>query len=385
LKKRIAIIGSTGSIGKQALDVIRRNPERFSVEVLTAHSNHSLLVEQAIEFIPNAVVIGNEACYREVADALSGYPVKVFTGEASVSQVTEMDTVDLVLNALVGYSGLKPTLSAIDAGKDVALANKESLVVAGDLVMKKAREKGVLIIPVDSEHSAIFQCLAGESLKSVEKIWLTASGGPFRGKTLDQLTNITREAALNHPNWKMGSKITVDSASLMNKGLEVIEAKWLFSLHPDQIEVIIHPQSIVHSLVQFIDGSMKAQLGLPDMRLPILFALGFPERIQSDFPRFSFTGYPELTFEQPDREIFRNLDFAYEALYQGGNMPCILNAANEVAVRTFLEDRISFLGMSDVIEHCMGKISYIQSPAYEDYVNTNEEARHKAIEYINRI
>jgi 1-deoxy-D-xylulose-5-phosphate reductoisomerase len=385
LKKRIAIIGSTGSIGKQALDVIRRNPERFSVEVLTAHSNHSLLVEQAIEFIPNAVVIGNEACYRGVADALSGYPVKVFTGEASVSQVTEMDTVDLVLNGLVGYSGLKPTLSAIDAGKDIALANKESLVVAGDLVMKKAREKGVMIIPVDSEHSAIFQCLAGESLKSVEKIWLTASGGPFRGKTLDQLTNITREAALNHPNWKMGSKITVDSASLMNKGLEVIEAKWLFSLHPDQIEVIIHPQSIVHSLVQFIDGSMKAQLGLPDMRLPILFALGFPERIQSDFPRFSFTGYPELTFEQPDREIFRNLDFAYEALYQGGNMPCILNAANEVAVRTFLEDRISFLGMSDVIEHCMGKISYIQSPVYEDYVNTNEEARHKAIEYINRI
>jgi 1-deoxy-D-xylulose-5-phosphate reductoisomerase len=385
LKKRIAIIGSTGSIGSQALDVIRQNHDRFTAEVLTAYSNSDLLIKQAIEFVPNAVVIVNESNYRKVADALSGYPVKVFTGETSVSQIVEMDTVDLVLNALVGYSGLKPTLSAIDAGKDIALANKESLVIAGELVMKKAREKGVMIIPVDSEHSAIFQCMAGESLKSVEKVWLTASGGPFRGKPLHQLTNVTKEAALNHPNWKMGNKVTIDSASLMNKGLEVIEAKWLFSLQPDQIEVIIHPQSIVHSMVQFIDGSIKAQLGLPDMKLPILFAFGFPARIQSDFRRFCFTDFPELTFEYADREIFRNLDFAYKALYQGGNMPCVLNAANEVAVRAFLDDRISFLGMSAVIEHCLGKTGYINSPVYEDYVHTNEEAQHKALEYINRI
>jgi 1-deoxy-D-xylulose-5-phosphate reductoisomerase len=384
LKKRVAIIGSTGSIGTQALDVIRQNHDKFTAEVLTAHSNHDLLIAQAIEFIPNAVVIGNENSYRMVADALKDYPIKVFAGESSVSQVVEMDTIDLVLNALVGYSGLKPTLSAIDAGKDIALANKESLVVAGDLVMKKAREKGVMIIPVDSEHSAIFQCLAGESMKSVEKIWITASGGPFRGKTRDQLMNVTKEAALNHPNWKMGNKITIDSASFMNKGLEVIEAKWLFSLEPDQIDVIIHPQSIVHSLVQFIDGSMKAQLGLPDMKLPILFALGFPSRISTDFPRFSFLDYKELTFEYPDREIFRNLDFAYKALYQGGNMPCVLNAANEVAVGAFLEDRISFLGMSVVIEHCLDNMAHIPSPVYEDYVQTNEETKRKALEYIKR-
>ena len=384
MKKRIAVIGSTGSIGTQALEVIRQNHDKFTVEVLTACSNCDLLIDQAIEFVPNAVVIGNENYYHKVTDALSGYPIKVFAGESSVSQVVEMDTIDLVLNALVGYPGLKPTLSAIEAGKDIALANKESLVVAGDLVMKKAREKGVMIIPVDSEHSAIFQCLIGESLKSVEKIWLTASGGPFRGKNQDQLMNVTKEAALDHPNWKMGNKITIDSASMMNKGLEVIEAKWLFSLQPDQIEVIIHPQSIVHSLVQFIDGSIKAQLGLPDMKLPILFALGFPSRILSDFPRFSFINHTELTFEYPDREIFRNLNFAYEALYHGGNMPCVLNAANEVAVKAFLEDRLSFLDMSVVIEHCMKNISHIPSPVYEDYVHTNEETQQKALEYINR-
>jgi 1-deoxy-D-xylulose-5-phosphate reductoisomerase len=385
LKKRIAVIGSTGSIGTQALDVIRQNHDKFTAEVLTAWSNYNLLIKQAIEFLPNAVVIGDENNYHKVADALSGYPVKIFAGESSVSQIVEMDTIDLVLNALVGYSGLKPTLSAIDAGKNIALANKESLVVAGDLVMKKAREKRVMIIPVDSEHSAIFQCLVGESLNSVEKIWLTASGGPFRGKTRHQLMSVTREAALNHPNWKMGNKITIDSASLMNKGLEVIEAKWLFSLQPDQIEVIIHPQSIVHSLVQFIDGSMKAQLGLPDMKLPILFALGFPSRILSDFPRFSFSGCTELTFELPDRKIFRNLDFAYDALCQGGNMPCVLNAANEVAVQAFLEDRISFLEMSVIIEKCMGKIYHIPSPVYDDYVHTHEETRHKALEFIKLI
>jgi len=385
LKKRIAIIGSTGSIGTQALEVIRQNHDKFTVEVLTAWSNCDLLIKQAIEFVPNAVVIGNENCYHKVADALSGVPVKVFAGESSVSQIVEMDSIDLVLNALVGYSGLKPTLSAIDAGKHIALANKESLVVAGDLVIKKAREKGVMIIPVDSEHSAIFQCLIGESLKSVEKVWLTASGGPFRGKTLHQLKNVTKEAALNHPNWKMGNKITIDSASLMNKGLEVIEAKWLFDLQPGQIEVIIHPQSIVHSMVQFIDGSMKAQLGLPDMKLPILFALGFPSRVLSYQPRFCFSDHTELTFEHPDREIFRTLDLAYEALNQGGNMPCVLNAANEVAVKAFLEDRISFLDMSVVIEHCMKTIFHIPSPLYQDYVYTHEETQQKAFEYINRI
>jgi 1-deoxy-D-xylulose-5-phosphate reductoisomerase len=385
LKKRIAIIGSTGSIGIQALEVIRQNQDKFTAEVLTAFSNDDLLIKQAIEFTPNAVVIGNENCYQKVADALSGFPVKVFAGETSVSQIVEMDTIDLVLNALVGYSGLRPTLSAIDSGKDIALANKESLVVAGDLVMKKASEKRVSIIPVDSEHSAIFQCLAGEFLNSVEKVWLTASGGPFRGIKRQQLMSVTKEAALNHPKWKMGNKITIDSASLMNKGYEVIEAKWLFSLQPEQIEVIIHPQSIIHSLVQFIDGSMKAQLGVPDMKLPVLYAFGYPFRILSDFPRFSFTDCSELTFEQPDLANFRNLGFAYHALHKGGNMPCVLNAANEVAVSAFLNDRVSFLQMSDVIEHCMEKISHKSAPVYEDYVNTHIETQCKAQEFINRI
>lgn len=385
MKKRIAVIGSTGSIGTQALEVIRQHHDKFTAEVLTAQSNCNLLINQAIEFMPNAVVIGNEDCYLKVVDALSGYPIKVFAGESSISQIVEMETIDLVLNALVGYSGLKPTLNAIEAGKDIALANKETLVVAGDLVMKKALERGVMIIPVDSEHSAIFQCLVGESLQSVEKVWLTASGGPFRGKNRHQLKTVTKEDALNHPKWKMGNKITIDSASLMNKGLEVIEAKWLFSLQPDQIEVIIHPQSIVHSLVQFMDGSMKAQMGLPDMKLPILFALGFPSRILTDFPRFRFSNCKELTFEPPDREIFRNLNFAYEALHQGGNMPCVLNAANEVAVSAFLEDRISFLGMSVVIEKCMENTSHIDSPVYEDYVHTHEDTQRKALEYVDQI
>ena len=383
MRKRIAILGSTGSIGTQALEVIRKFSDKFSAEILAAWSNSSLLISQAIEFMPDAVVIGDETKYPEVSIALSAYPIKVFTGEASISQITEMGTIDLVLNAMVGYPGLKPTLTAIDAGVDIALANKETLVVAGDLVMKKAHEKGIRIIPVDSEHSAILQCLVGESLQSVEKVWLTASGGPFRGKTRQQMKNVSREAALMHPKWKMGNKITIDSASLMNKGLEVIEAKWLFSLHPDQIEVIIHPQSIVHSMIQFSDGSMKAQMGLPDMKLPILFALGYPVRIPTDFPRLTFPECSLLTFEPPDLEIFRNLAFAYNALYRGGNMPCILNAANEIAVNAFLNDRISFLGMSDVIEKCMEHVSYIPSPVYEDYVQTDFETRQKALEYID--
>ena len=383
MRKRIAILGSTGSIGTQALEVIRKFSDKFSAEILAAWSNSSLLISQAIEFMPDAVVIGDETKYPEVSIALSAYPIKVFTGEASISQITEMGTIDLVLNAMVGYPGLKPTLTAIDAGVDIALANKETLVVAGDLVMKKAHEKGIRIIPVDSEHSAILQCLVGESLQSVEKVWLTASGGPFRGKTRQQMKNVSREAALMHPKWKMGNKITIDSASLMNKGLEVIEAKWLFSLHPDQIEVIIHPQSIVHSMIQFSDGSMKAQMGLPDMKLPILFALGYPVRIPTDFPRLTFPECSLLTFEPPDLEIFRNLAFAYNALYLGGNMPCILNAANEIAVNAFLNDRISFLGMSDVIEKCMEHVSYIPSPVYEDYVQTDFETRQKALEYID--
>lgn len=384
-RKHVAILGSTGSIGTQALDVIRRFPGHFSAEVLTSWSNYGQLISQAVEFLPNAVVIGDGSLYEKVSGALSDYPVKVFAGESSISQIVGMDAVDMVLNALVGYPGLKPTLAAIEAGKDVALANKESLVIAGDIVMKKALEKGISIIPVDSEHSAIFQCLMGESPESVEKVWLTASGGPFRGMTRQQLMNVTRKDALNHPNWKMGSKITIDSASLMNKGLEAIEAKWLFSLHPDQVKVIIHPQSIVHSLVQFRDGSVKAQMGLPDMRLPIIFAMGFPSRIETDFPRISFHDVANLTFETPDPGIFRNLDLAYYALYRGGNMPCILNAANEVAVGAFLDGRVSFLEMPEIIEKCMENVSYVPSPAYDDHVRTNDEARRKANEYIDKI
>jgi 1-deoxy-D-xylulose-5-phosphate reductoisomerase len=384
LKKGIAILGSTGSIGTQALDVIRMNGDKFSVEVLTACSNHELLISQAREFLPNAVVISDESRYKAVEDALSAHHVKVFTGDDSVSQVADMESVDMVLNALVGYAGLRPTLKAIESGKEIALANKESLVAAGELVMKKSREKRIPIIPVDSEHSAIFQCLLGEALSTVEKIWLTASGGPFRGKGRHHLQNVTREEALTHPNWKMGNKITIDSASLMNKALEVIEAKWLFSLRPEQIEVVIHPQSVIHSMVQFIDGSIKAQLGLPDMKLPIHFALAFPERIRSEFPRLSFRDYNELTFEEPDRMIFRNLNFAYEVLRQGGNMPCILNAANEAAVKAFLENRISFLGMSDVIESCLERIGFIDSPDYGDYMSTHEVTLRVAGEIIKK-
>jgi len=381
-KKNIAILGSTGSIGTQTLEVIRQNPDIYAAEILTAGNNCDLLIRQAIEFLPNAVVIGNEKCYSKVVDALSSYPIKVYGGEKAVSQIVEMDTIDLVLNALVGYSGLKPTLNAIAAKKHIALANKETLVIAGDLVMKQASENRVMILPVDSEHSAIFQCLAGEYHDSVEKIILTASGGPFRGRKKEHLDKVSKEAALNHPNWKMGNKITIDSASMMNKGLEVIEARWLFDVPAEQIEVVIHPQSIIHSIVQFVDGSMKAQMGLPDMRLPILYALSFPSRLLSDIPRLDFHQYPQLTFEQPDKELFRNLGLAYEALKKGGNMPCILNAANEVAVQAFLEDRISFLGMSALIEECMHSGFYISKPSCDDYFLTNDETKQKAWELI---
>jgi 1-deoxy-D-xylulose-5-phosphate reductoisomerase len=382
VKKNIAILGSTGSIGTQALDVIRQNPDVFTVEVLTAQSNADLLIRQAIEFLPNAIVIGNEEFYSKVKEELHSYPVKVFAGEDALAQIVDLEEIDLVLNALVGYSGLKPTLNAIRAGKNIALANKETLVVAGDLVMSLAKESKVLILPVDSEHSAIFQCLAGENYKNIEKVILTASGGPFRGQKREQLKKVTREAALNHPKWKMGNKVTIDSASLMNKGLEVMEAKWLFNLSPSQIDVVVHPQSAIHSIVQFIDGSMKAQMGPADMRGPIVYAFSYPGRLMTDFPRFDFTGCSLLTFEQPDRGLFRNLGLAYEALEKGGNMPCILNAANEIAVQAFLEDRITFLGMPRLIEKCMQSVSFVSKPTYEDYVQTNSETRAKALEFL---
>ncbi len=381
-KKHIALLGSTGSIGRQALDVIRTHPDHFQVEVLSAQSNADLLIEQAVAFTPNAVVIINEDYYPKVKAALVPLGIKVFAGENAMASVVQMDTVDLVLTAVVGYAGLKPTLKAIEAGKTIALANKETLVVAGELVTRLAREKGVNIYPVDSEHSAIFQCLVGEFHNRVEKIVLTASGGPFRGKKRADLKSVTRAEALMHPNWSMGHKVTIDSASLMNKGLEVIEAKWLFGLKPEQVEVVVHPQSIIHSFVQFEDGSMKAQLGVPDMRLPIQFAMAYPDRLKSDFPRFDFADYPVLTFEKPDTETFRNLALAFEALHRGGNMPCVLNAANEVAVDEFLKEKISFLDISEVVERCLNKMDYVRSPVYEDYVNTDRETRIRALELI---
>lgn len=374
-KKHIAILGSTGSIGTQALEVIKAHSDQFEVEVLTAGSNAQLLIQQAKEYSPNVVVIGDDRLYDQVFDALDPLDIKVYSGEKALCSVVQMDTVHLVLTALVGYVGLKPTIAAIEAGKHIALANKETLVVAGDLITRLAQEKAVNIYPVDSEHSAIFQCLVGEFHNSIEKIILTASGGPFRGKTKAELAHVTKEQALKHPNWDMGAKITIDSASLMNKGLEVIEAKWLFGLKKEQIEVIVHPQSIIHSLVQFEDGSMKAQMGLPDMKLPIQYALGYPERLKSDFPRFNFLDYPQLTFEQPDLKTFRNLQLAFDALEKGGNMPCILNAANEIAVEKFLKDDIGFLEMSDLIAHCMQKVSFIEKPSYEDYVLSDKVTR----------
>lgn len=381
-KKHIAILGSTGSIGTQALEVIAANPENFEVEVLTAQNNAELLIQQAKEFKPNAVVIVNEDFYPPVKEALVPLDIKVFAGEKSLVSIVQMNSIDMVLTALVGYSGLKPTIKAIEAGKNIALANKETLVVAGELITQLAREKGVNIYPVDSEHSAIFQCLVGEFDNPIEKIILTASGGPFRGKKRHELKSVTKAQALKHPNWTMGAKVTIDSASLMNKGLEVIEAKWLFSLKPEQIEVIVHPQSIVHSLVQFRDSSIKAQLGLPDMRLPIQFALGYPQRLKADYPRFDFTQYPNLTFEPPDTETFRNLALAFQAMATGGNMPCVLNAANEIAVQEFLKDNIGFLQMSEVVERCLEKINYVSKPTFEDYVETDTETRQLAGELI---
>ncbi|MCE2996925.1 MAG: 1-deoxy-D-xylulose-5-phosphate reductoisomerase [Cyclobacteriaceae bacterium] len=381
-KKSIAILGSTGSIGTQALEVIAAHPDQFEVEVLTAQSNAELLIAQAKAFQPNAVVIGNEDLYPAVKEALVPLNIKVFAGEKALSSIVQMDSIDLVLTALVGYAGLNPTLKAIEAGKNIALANKETLVVAGELVTQLARSKGVNIYPVDSEHSAIFQCLVGEFDNPIEKIILTASGGPFRGKKRDELMQVTKAQALKHPNWTMGAKVTIDSASLMNKGLEVIEAKWLFALKPSQIEVIVHPQSIVHSLVQFQDSSIKAQLGLPDMRLPIQFALSYPQRLSATFPRFNFAAYPSLTFEPPDTETFRNLALAFSAMERGGNMPCVLNAANEIAVAEFLKDKVGFLQMSDVVEHCLNTIPFIAKPTLEDYIATDKETRIKAKERI---
>ncbi len=375
MKKRIAVLGSTGSIGTQTLDVVRSQKDFFEIELLTSNSNSQLLIEQAKEFSPNTVVICDKSKYKEVSDALSALPIKVFAGIESVEQCVQSDDVDMVLTAMVGYAGLLPTIAAINAGKHIALANKETLVVAGSLITQLAKEKGASIYPVDSEHSAIFQCLVGEFHNPIEKIYLTASGGPFRGKSKEFLATVTKAQALKHPNWSMGAKITIDSATMMNKGLEMIEAKWLFNLAPDQIDVIVHPQSIVHSIVQFADGSMKAQMGLPDMKLPIQFALAYPQRLRSDFPRFDFLKYPELTFEQPDKKVFYTLSLAEEAMKQDGNLPCILNAANEIAVEAFLNDNLSFTGIPALIEDCMNKISFIAKPRLNDFVATDGETR----------
>lgn len=381
-QKHLAILGSTGSIGTQALDVIAANPDSFTIEILTAQNNADLLIEQAAQFRPNVVVIANEDLYDKVFDALDPLGIQVYAGNKAIADVVQMDSIDTVLTSMVGYSGLIPTIKAIEAGKQIALANKETLVVAGELVTALAREKGVNIYPVDSEHSAIFQCIVGEFHNPIEKILLTASGGPFRGKTRDELLHVTKAQALKHPNWSMGAKITIDSASLMNKGFEIIEAKWLFGLEASQIEVVVHPQSIIHSMVQFEDGSIKAQMGLPDMRLPIQFALTYPHRLKADFPRFDFAKYPALTFEQPDLKTFRNLQFAFDAMERGGNMACIVNAANEIAVAAFLRDEIGFLEMSDLIETCMQRVTFIQQPTLDDYIETDAETRKVAEQFV---
>ncbi|MCC2546987.1 1-deoxy-D-xylulose-5-phosphate reductoisomerase [Hymenobacter sp. BT175] len=384
--KRVTLLGSTGSIGTQALDVLRAHPGRFTVTALSAQSNATLLVEQAREFKPAAVVIGDEQKYAEVKAALAGQPeTEVLTGAAALADVAGRDDADVVLTAMMGYAGLLPTVRAIRAGKTIALANKETLVVAGQLITDLVKKHGVGLYPVDSEHSAIFQCLVGEERNPIEKIILTASGGPFRGRSTADLAQVTKAQALKHPNWDMGAKITIDSASLMNKGLEVIEAKWLFGLRDDQIDVVVHPQSIIHSLVQFEDGSLKAQLGLPDMKLPIQYALGYPDRLPSSFPRFSFLDYPQLTFEQPDGGTFRNLPLAFEAMRRAGNAPCILNAANEIAVAAFLRDEIGFLQMSDLVESCLSKVSYLAEPTLDDYVLTDCETRAMAQELVRKV
>ena len=382
-KKRIAIFGSTGSIGTQALEVIRANPGLFEVEILTAQTNDELLIKQALEFKPNVVVIGDETRYQKVKEALDKTLTKVFAGEKALEEVADFDSYDMMLAGIVGFAGLKPTMKAVEKGKPVGLANKETLVVAGDLVMQKAIEKRTPIIPVDSEHSAIFQCLVGESRNRIEKIILTASGGPFLGKKPNFLVNVKRDHALQHPNWAMGAKITIDSATLMNKGLEMIEAKWLFNLRPDQIQVVVHQQSIIHSMVQFEDGSIKAQMGLPDMKLPIQYAMAFPQRIKNDFPRLDFRKYPNLSFEEPDIKTFRNLALATEALNKGGNMPCILNAANEIAVWAFLRNRVGFLDMTAMVEKTMECIPYIEKPNMQEYFDSDGEARNFAASLIN--
>ncbi len=380
--KRIALYGSTGSIGSQALEVIAANPDKFSVEVLTCHSNDDLLVKQALTFKPNIVVIGDETKYSKIKEGLEHTGIKVFAGEKAMEEVAALDVYDLMLAAIVGYAGLRPTLTAVRCGKAVALANKETLVVAGDIVMRTAVEKRVPIIPVDSEHSAIFQCLVGEMRNPIEKIILTASGGPFLGKKTNWLVNVKREHALQHPNWNMGAKISIDSATLMNKGLEMIEAKWLFNLNPDQIQVLIHPQSIIHSMVQFEDGSVKAQLGVPDMKVPIQYALTFPKRIKNDYQRLDFRRFNNLTFEEPDYRTFRNLSLAIEALNKGGNLPCVMNAANEIAVFAFLRNKIGFLEMTELIEKTMQKVSFISKPTLMEYFESDGEARSYAADLI---
>ncbi|MCF8217957.1 MAG: 1-deoxy-D-xylulose-5-phosphate reductoisomerase [Bacteroidales bacterium] len=385
MKKRIAILGSTGSIGTQALEVIQQHEELFSVEVLSAQKNADLLIKQALNFKPDTVIIGNKNLYSKVHDALNPLDIKVFAGEESLAQVAEMGNSDLVLNALVGFAALKPTLNAIESGKTLAMANKETFAVAGELVIKKAKQKNATILPVDSEHSAIFQCLAGEHGNPIEKIYLTASGGPFRELSASQVETVTKEDALKHPNWNMGNKITVDSASLMNKGLEVIEAKWLFDLKPEQIDVVVHPQSIIHSMVEFEDGSIKAQMGLPDMKGPIQYALTYPKREKSNFKKFSFDDFSNLTFSKPRKDVFRNLELAYYALNRAGNMPCILNAANEIAVEAFLKDQIGFIQMSDIIETAMNKITFISHPSLDNLIHTDTETRAKAKDLIESL
>ncbi len=380
--KRLAIFGSTGSVGIQALEVIAANTDKFSAEVLTAHKNYELLIKQALEFNPNVVVIGDETKYLLVKEALASTNIKIFAGEKALEEVAAMDCYDLMLAAIVGYAGLKPTLKALCQGKTIALANKETLVVAGDIVIQKSVENRVPIIPVDSEHSAIFQCLIGETRNKIEKVILTASGGPFLGRKPNYLVNVKREHALQHPNWNMGAKVSIDSATLMNKGLEMIEAKWLFNLQPEQIKVLIHPQSIIHSMVQFEDGSIKAQMGLPDMKLPIQYALGFPKRIANNFPRYDFKKISSLSFEEPDIRTFRNLALAKDALFKGGNLPCIMNAANELAVYAFLHNRIGFLDITDVIEKTMEKVAFISKPTLDDYFESDGEARNYAADLM---
>jgi 1-deoxy-D-xylulose-5-phosphate reductoisomerase len=381
-KKGIAILGSTGSIGTQTLEVVQNNPGLFSVEALTANNNAELLVQQAMLFVPRVVVIANDEKYLFVKEALARYPIEVFSGEKALAEAVTRENIHIVLTALVGYAGLLPTIEAIKAGKDIALANKETLVVAGDLITRLCQQHGTKILPVDSEHSAIYQCLAGEEYDTIEKIILTASGGPFRNKSREYLSRVTAEQALDHPNWCMGPKITIDSATLMNKGLEAIEARWLFDQPPSAIEVVIHPQSIIHSMVQFKDGSIKAQMGLPDMRLPIQYALGFPRRLNSNFPRMDFKDYPSLTFEEPDYKTFRNLGLAFEVMERGGNTPCAMNAANEVVVDAFLSNLISFTKMTGIIESTIRKIHYLPTPCYEDYKQTDNEARGIALSFI---